>query len=569
MAQVMSPPGSDDFRIRPYLQNPTPHSMLVTWFSWTDHPGRFHLEGRPAIVSTPRLMEVLDWTEANRRQAAAHPEWGQWLHEGRNYRHQVQLEDLHPDTRYTYTVTQGATRATATLTTAPSNTDWSRIRFIAMSDSETAPIGRVRRRAWPPGALAAGGVRPDPETSRWAGRFGHQDTGRGPVLQYCLTEDEGFGHNITIAAERDPDLLLFAGDLVQGGAYQPGWAEWFRHLAGPDSHPASSRPLVTAMGNWEPFGGADGGYRIDAVIKGRAAYRSYFTPFGNGTEAHRGNYHRLDYGPLTILTLDSTKGSLDDHPGHYPPEQQATGPGAEEIGTDTQCHYSSTDYIAAGGTDLSPFNPGSVQWSWARAQLSDARASDQIIVVQVHHAPYSSGQHGLPMNHAETTGQGGTPLRAYAPMFAEFGVAAVISGHSELFERSYVDLDGDGRGVNYYDVGVAGDDLRSERHALDEEGNTSLLGANPYRVWTADQFEPEVWAKDRLVDGGKHYGHLEVTIERSELPGQGATMRLTPVYSFPLLSADLEVLGTERRTYADEVILGISADGTVIHDQAR
>ena len=34
-------------------------------------------------------------------------------------------------------------------------------------------------------------------------------------------------------------------------------------------------------------------------------------------------------------------------------------------------------------------------------------------------------------------------MRAYSPMFEKYGVAAVIAGHDEMFERSFVDEDGE------------------------------------------------------------------------------------------------------------------------------
>jgi len=555
---------TDDFRVQPYLQNPTTTSMLVTWFSWEEEPGELELAGREPLSSTPELQEQLDWTDNNRRQAQDHPEWGEWFREGRAYRHQVLVEGLEPGTEYDYTVRQGDSAVSATLTTAPTREDWEHVRVTAMSDSETDPAGRVSHREWVPGVVAEGSERPSATDSLWAQTFGTQERQGELILQYALTEDEGFGHNMRIVEEREPDLMLFAGDLVQGGGYQPAWDEWFRYLSGEVGQAAASSPVVTAMGNWEPFGASDGGYSIPAVMLGRAKYRTYFTPFPNGTPEHQGNYHRTDYGPLTVLTLDSTKGLPDDHPSNYAEEERLSGQEYTGPGSDTQSSYSSTDYTAAGGTDLSPYNEGSVQWDWAREQLADAREQGQVVVVQFHHAPYSSGEHGLPMNHEETSGQGGTPMRAYSEMFEEFGVAAVISGHSEMFERSYVDTDGDGLGINYYDVGVAGDGLRGERHRGGNLLSEPLLEYNPYRVWSADQSEPEVWDGERLVDGGKHYGHLEMNLERSDLPGVAATMTLTPVYSFPLLDEELTVQGTERRTYDDEVVLAIAEDGTVL-----
>ncbi|WP_324650560.1 metallophosphoesterase family protein [Georgenia sp. H159] len=569
LTAVAATPGAaatDDFRVQPYLQSPSTTSMLVNWFSWEEEPGALEIPGREALSSVPELQEHLDWTENNRQQAVENPEWGDWFREGRNYRHQVLVEGLEPGTEYEYTVRQGDSEVTSTLTTAPSREDWEHIRFTAMSDSETEPAGRVTHREWVPGAVADGSERPSSTDSLWAQTFGTQERQGELILQYALTEDEGFAHNMEIVAQRDPDLMLFAGDLVQGGGFQPAWDEWFRHLSGEVGQTAQSRPVVTALGNWEPYGASDGAYTLPAVIDGRASYRSYFTPPSNGTPEHQSNYHRVDYGPLTIVTLDSTKGVPDDHRDNYPEDERLTGREYTGPGADTQSSYTSTAYEAAGGTDLSPYNEGGVQWAWAEEQLADAREQGQIVVVQFHHAPYSSGEHGLPMNHEESSGQGGTPMRAYSGMLEEYGVAAVISGHSEMFERSYVDADGDGLGLNYYDVGVAGDGLRGERH---ENGNLlsePLLEYNPYRVWSADQSEPEVWDGERLVDGGKHYGHLEVNVERSDVPGMAATMTLTPVYSFPLLAEDLTVLGTERRTYDDEVVLAIGEDGTVLDE---
>ena len=61
-----------------------------------------------------------------------------------------------------------------------------------------------------------------------------------------------------------------------------------------------------------------------------------------------------------------------------------------------------------------------------------------------------------------------------------------------MFERSFVDEDNDGKGIMYYDVGVAGDGLRGEKR--DWLGNPfNTLDYNPYRKWTADQSSVEQW----------------------------------------------------------------------------
>jgi hypothetical protein len=561
------------FRVNPYLQNPASDGMTVTWFSPGAEAGVLTLRGggprRSAVfTSSPQPQPLLGYTNAELNQTINGLAPGSWLIPGEQHKHQIQLSGLQPDTLYHYTVRQGEARFSASFRTAPTATDWRRIRFIAMSDSETEPAGRANRREWAPGALAAGGEeRPATAGSAWALAFGTRTLSGVPVLNYTLTEDEGYRRNLEIVNARRPDFLMMPGDLVQGGGYQPGWDEFFRHNAGEIASGLSRFPILPALGNWENFGALNGGYGTDADGRfgprfGREKYHAYFDAPDNGTPAHRDNYYRIDYGPVTVITLDSSNGEPDDRPQNYAVKSvgtEYTGPG-----TDTQNNYTRTQYEAAGGTDLADFNPGSPQWQWAEAQLADARAKGQLVFVQFHHAPFSNGEHGVPMDHALTSGQGGTPMRQYHPLFERHGVIAVLSGHSEMFERSFVDEDGDGTGVHYYDVGVSGDGLRGGKR----NGSLltdPLLDYNPFSVWTADQAAPERWVEvdgvRQLVDGGKHYGHLEVNVLRSQRMGQKALVSFTPVMSFPVLDANYQLLRTERRIYGDELTLRVGSDG--------
>lgn len=158
-------------------------------------------------------------------------------------------------------------------------------------------------------------------------------------------------------------------------------------------------------------------------------------------------------------------------------------------------------------------------------------------------------------------------MRVYHDMLEQYGVAAVLSGHSEMFERSLVDADGDGIGVMCYDVGVSGDGLRGERR--DGAGFAAPpLDYNTFSQWSADQNAPEQWALVdgvlQLVDGGKHYGHLEIDVERLD-PSTGlyAKVTLTPVYSFQVLDENYELVRTERRVYADVTTLYVNSRGEV------
>ena len=571
--QAVADGPSEAFRVNPYLQNPTPTSMTLTWFSTEEEAGWLTVRGpgKPGtkVRTIPSAQDTLDYTEAERAEEIDGLEQGSWLREGGNYKHSITVQGLRPNSEYRYRVDQGDEKFTAEFRTAPSKKDWDSIRFVALSDSETEPKGRVQKREWAPGAGAE--RRPSAvEGGAWDQVHGLTELSGSTVLRYPLTEDEGFRRNLAVIDERDPDFVMATGDLVQGGGYQPGWDEFFRMTAGETGSTFSQTPVLPAFGNWESFGALNDGYGTPEdrtpVVRSRAKYHTYFDSPDNGTAAHRDNYYRLDYGPVTVITLDANNGDPDDVPENTPDEEKATGTEYRGPGTDTQNNFTRAEYEAAGGTDLSDFNPGSTQWKWAEQNLRQARAQGQIVFVQFHHAPFSSGEHGLPMYHEQTSGQGGTPMRQYHDMFEQYGVSAVISGHSELAERSFVDKDGDGVGVNYYDVGIAGDGLRGERRTGDSLDDP-LLRYDPYRQWTADQDSAEEWrlttdGQLTLADGGKHYGHLEVNVAKK---GDGATVTLTPVYNFPVLAPDLTVDHTERRTYDDEITLELDAKGRVIN----
>jgi hypothetical protein len=574
---MLALPAAADFRVNPYLQNPSSDGMYLTWFSASAQAGTLSITGPGlqaplSFSSSPALQSVLAYTNAELNQTIGGLDKGSWLSSGDTYKHAIDVRSLQANTTYAYSVMQGGATFQSSFRTAPTADNWTSVRFVAMSDSETEPAGRTTRREWQPGALSAGGLdRPSAAIgSAWDQKFGTRAQGGTRILNYALTEDEGYRRNMAIVNNRNPDLLLMPGDLVQGGGYQPGWDEFFRQNAGSVGSGLSRYPILPALGNWENFGALNGGYGTDADGRfgpkfGRDKYHAYFDAPDNGTPAHRDNYYRVDYGPLTVITLDSSNGLPDDRPQNY--VQKAVGTEYNGPGTDTQNNYTREQYEAAGGTDLADFNPGSTQWNWAAQQLASARADSRIVFVQFHHAPYSNGEHGVPMDHALTSGQGGTPMRQYHSMFEKFGVAAVLSGHSEMFERSFVDMDGDGTGVHYYDVGVSGDGLRGEKRNGSLFADP-LLGYNSFSQWTADQSAPEQWAMVdgvlQLIDGGKHYGHLEVELEHLGGPTLYAKATFTPVYSFPLLDAEYNLVGTERRVYGDVVTMYLNSAGQVV-----
>lgn len=97
--------------------------------------------------------------------------------------------------------------------------------------------------------------------------------------------------------------------------------------------------------------------------------------------------------------------------------------------------------------------------------------------------------------------------------------------------------------IHYYDVGMGGDGLRGSSEGFD----------NPYRKFLAHDDAPEVWDGQRLVSGGKHYGHLEVNVAPN-VSGRW-TVTLDFVQVFPMTDGTRKVIDWERRLYDDRVVL--------------
>ena len=130
-----------------------------------------------------------------------------------------------------------------------------------------------------------------------------------------------------------------------------------------------------------------------------------------------------------------------------------------------------------------------------------------------------------------------------------YGVTAWICGHDEINERSEVfgtAIGPDGRKRKHrllvYDVGYSGDGLR---------GRQRTEKPNPYEAFRAHKDCPEVWKDGLLVDGGKHYGHLEVNVSTN---AQGRWEAIfESAYVFVSTNAQGQAVGFERRVYPDVV----------------
>ncbi|HAZ24952.1 MAG TPA: metallophosphoesterase, partial [Algoriphagus sp.] len=99
---------------------------------------------------------------------------------------------------------------------------------------------------------------PSANSSKWKDKFGVTVEQGIPILNYALTEKEGYAQNLKIINSRNPNFIVMPGDLVQGGGYQPAWDEFWRHNAGDFDQGLSKYPIIPALGNWENFGGISG-----------------------------------------------------------------------------------------------------------------------------------------------------------------------------------------------------------------------------------------------------------------------------------------------------------------------
>jgi 3',5'-cyclic AMP phosphodiesterase CpdA len=494
---------SSPFRVRPYVQNPRPTAVVIRWLTESGTPGELHLEtpaGPKRVRSQPIPATQLQTNPFGEEPGAPHP--------GIPFLHHVELSDLTPGTRYSYVVQQDGASADASFKTAPAAD--APLRLVVYSDSETEPESSTSPPVdWPVGP---GSNRPDGQT------------------RYVVDQTTGYRENLQVMASREPDLVLVTGDLVESGGEQRDWDEFWKHNAGEYGTIASTVPLLPAIGNHENVGGPGklGGYSAAAANFSVAKYLTYFSLPDNGAKnpRHRGRYYRFDYGPITLITLDSSDGL----------------PANSEQDT----NHNLTD------SDAPDFNPGSEQYAWLEQELMSAQKTAKFTFVQFHHTAYGSGPHSVPFGAKGFSGQSGRALRVLQPILAKYGVDAVFSGHDEMIERSATtvteQLPSGGtreRTLHFYDVGAGGDGLRGPAVGFD----------NPIRKFLAHDDSPEVWEGKRLVSGGKHYGHLEVNILPPSAPNAAWTATLIPVQIFPLMNAEGTVTGFERRIWNDEVTI--------------
>jgi hypothetical protein len=516
---------ADDFRVQPYLQNPSSDGITVRWFSESAVAAAVEIDGR-TFNSSPVVAAELGYQTGE-------PEADRYS--GLPYVHSIRVTGLRPDTGYDYEVRSGESslggsfRTPVVSAAAAGLAAGKGVRLLVYADSETEPESAEKKADWT-ASLADDSKRPD-----WV------------QSKYVATQTVGYTQNLAIMQARAAEaraggratLAAIAGDLVESGGEQRDWDEFWRHNAGGMGTFARDVAIMPAFGNHENYGGpgALGGYSASAAVAAAAKYQAYFEVPDNGQSHvevtpgvfadHTGRYYRVDFGPVTLLTIDSSNG------------------GTQAAADDTNFHL-----VNSENPQIPDYVPGSAQYEWLQTQLASAQSAGQITFVQYHHAAYSSGIHGQPAGDGPGLDkQSGQPLRLLTPLLAEYGVRAVFSGHDEMYEHAIVD------GIHFYDIGIGGDGLRG-----------TTYGEPDYtRAFLAHTDALEIWDGNVLLSGGKHYGHLEIDVIMNAAGQWDVT--ITPAYAFPILSPTDPgvILGWERRTYDDVVrFTAVPEPGTAV-----
>ena len=513
-----------EFSVTPYVQHPTTDAMSIIFFTTescaaTVRCWRADGKGETNELTTS-CVDVSDKLGKNTLASGDDPTYP------KQYRHRVRFGDKHKlraltDYRYEVVLSGGVTYRNMFRTLPGKDTP---VRFIGYCDCETTPNGAA---------------------TDWSNNGGKST--------YFVKLTEGYASNLVHMVREKPDLITISGDLAAKGGFQKNWDEFWRQNAGANgkgyNDPAGSIPILAAIGNHDLKDVSSG---MSEEAGGEFALEKYLTYFeynSNGVPYEVSDqtdtpetrdmsqlFHREDLGPVTLIFLDTNKGDNND------------------VTLSTQNDASRPIMRAPN------FLPGSLQYTWLTNNLADAQKNSKFTFVINHHCPYSVGQHNRPSDgtkHAQTsynTGKGtdcesAQPVRQLTETMIRYGVDAWLCGHDEIMEHSQTngfEVLPDGRSrahtLNVYDLGSGGDGLRGDE-----------LVKNPIEVFRAFKDSGEKWENGVLVEGGCHYGFMEVDVTTNRL-GKW-TCSLTPCYDFIYKNSSGKASGFELRRYKDRIII--------------
>lgn len=206
--------------------------------------------------------------------------------------------------------------------------------------------------------------------------------------------------------QKDAKLYINMGDLVDNGADDYQWKEWFKGVSGF----CADIPHAPLIGNHET-------YTLDWKTRLPISYTHLFEVPANGMpEKYKNQFYSFDYGPVHFTVLDS----------NYMREVKDTQP---ELKAD--------------------------QLRWAEQDLANSKAKWKVVMMHRDVAMYSfNPKSGRPVRETRFIEIG----EDYMPLFDKYGVDAVLTAHLHVYRRRVPirNFQPDPKGVHYILTGVAG-----------------------------------------------------------------------------------------------------------------
>jgi alkaline phosphatase D len=447
-----TPPAGPPATTLPLPTTTGPEQLLLTWgadpatavtVSWSA-PGTvaqpapvLAYSTRPITAEHPgktvRLPEPRPLDVSKRYAQASSVSFTDGLNNQTTYFYHVQLTGLKPGTRYYYQVSDGAP--------VPST---------AGASFETAPFGRAKYRFSSYGDLA---------TPSWdlntSGNIWHESCNNSYYAVSAI-EAPGDGGDAPLFHLLNGDLCYANLDIMNA----PGvWRDFGVNMG----RSAANRPWMPALGNHETeFGVCDhagaAGHAPGGIAAQGAAGNYWNGPYGYGHYLSRfllpdngvtnwdgnhlrGNFYAFQVGTVKFISLDADDVIYQDGGSAFlsatpnsAPETTSSG-AAIPNGTVTYNRAYTGDLKAEpGDNSLVPDRRSgrpNLQTQWLERTLADTRRDPSVdmIVVIMHQCAMSTS---VPGNGSDLGIR-----QAWLPLFDQYEVDLVLSGHEHDYERTF------------------------------------------------------------------------------------------------------------------------------------
>jgi Purple acid Phosphatase, N-terminal domain/Calcineurin-like phosphoesterase len=403
--------------------------MPAPTLSWSARPITATNPGRTIELPKPQPLDV-----TQRFPQASAFSFTDGLNAQTTYYYHVELRDLEPDSTYYYQVSDGATPAPST----------------AGASFTTAPAGRAKFRFSSYGDLATPSYDLNASGNQW-----HESCDNSYYAVSAI-ESPGDGNGPPLFHLLNGDLCYANLDIFNA----PGvWRDFGVNCA----RSAANRPWMPALGNHETeFGTCDHAGQAGTApggIAAQAAAGNYWNgPYGYGhylsrfllPDNHvtnwdgnhlRGNFYSFQVGTVKFISLDADDVIYQDGASAYlnsaaNAANETTSSGASiPNGTVTynREYTGNLTLEAANYSQVPDFSSGTpnLQCIWLERELREARQDPSVdmIVVFMHQCAMSTS---VPGNGSDLGIR-----QAWLPLFDQYEVDLVLSGHEHDYQRSY------------------------------------------------------------------------------------------------------------------------------------